>query len=359
MKKRMIIMLIVVTMVFGAVVAWYFVKQAMIAKFMSKFSPPPATVTTTTVQAADWQPTLTAIGSLTAKNSVNLTPEIAGVVTHIYFTSGQMVQAGQPLVDLDTANQIAQLKADVAQLELAKSDYQRNLALYKRHNLSQADLQTSLSKWQGADASVEGDIATLKKMHIVAPFSGKIGISTLSVGQYIAPGGNSVIATLNSVDPILLDFMLSQQNLSQLYVGQTVQFTVDAYPGKTFTGKVTAIDSDVSENSRMVKVEAEVPNTDQKLLPGMFVNINVLLPIKKQVLTIPQTAVAYSLYGDSVFVVNKDDTVTQRFVTLGATQGINIAVDKGLQMGDIIVSSGQLKLQNGNKIVVNNSVQPN
>jgi len=361
MKKRMAIMIILVIIIFGGIIGFYFFKQALMKKFLSHYSPPPASVTTAQAKAVDWKPYLTAIGTLKAKQSIEVTTEISGKVTHIYFKSGSYVEQGTPLVDLDSSTQQAQLKADEAQLRLAQINYQRDKALYSKRAVSRAALDSSLSSLQSAQANVEGDRATLAKTHIVAPFSGKLGLREVSIGQYIAPppasGGN--IVPLTSVDPILVQFSLPQQDLSKLQVGQKIDVSVDTFPKKTFVGTITATNAGVTEASRTILVEAQIANPKHQLISGMFVNVNVLLPLEQHVVIVPQTAIVYSLYGDAIYVVNKDKTVTQKFVTLGQTRGIDVAIEKGLQAGSEIVTSGQLKLHNGSKIEVNNKILPN
>ena len=361
MKKRMAIMLILVIIIFGGVVGFYFFKQSLMKKFLSQYAPPPVSVTTTVAKAMVWRPQLTAIGTLKAQQSIEVTPEIAGKIIHIDFASGEYVKQGAALVDLDTSTQQAQLKADVAALNLAQINYRRDKALYVKHAVSRATLDSSLSSLQRAQAMVEGDQAVLAKMHIVAPFAGKLGLREVSLGQYIAPppasGGN--IVQLTSLDPMLVQFSLPQQDLPKLHVGQKIIVTIDAFADKTFTGTITATNAGVSEASRTILVEAEVANPSHQLVPGMFVNVNVSLPVKDNVVVVPQTAIIYSLYGDAVYVINKDKMASQTFVTLGQTRGINIAIKKGLSAGSEIVTSGQLKLHNGSKIVINNDVLPN
>lgn len=360
MKKRMTIMLILAIIVFGGIVGFYFFKQAMMKKIFSKFAPPPVTVTTGKVSSITWKPYLVAIGSLQAEQSIEVAPEIGGLVEKIYFHSGEYVHKGTPLVDLDTSTQTAQLKADQAALRLAQINYQRDLALFKRKAVSEADLDSTLSAMQGAQAKVEGDLAVLRKMHIVAPFSGQLGIREVSLGQYIAPppaSGN--IVPLSSIDPVLLSFELAQQDLPQVHKGQVVEITVDAYPGKTFIGHISATNAGVTTSSRTMQIQALVPNPDHKLISGMFVTVHVMLPEQANVTVVPQTAIVASLYGNSVYVVDKANKVTQTFVTLGQTQGSNIAVTKGLTANETIVTSGQLKLHNHAVIKVDNKVQPN
>ena len=367
MKKRMAIMLVVVTIIFGGIVGFYFFKQAMIAKFMSQMGEQPVTVTTTKVSVVTWSPALTAVGTLVADQRVALSPQVSGVISAIYFDSGKYVKKGDPLVDLDTSTQQAQLKADQAQLKLARLNYARDQRLYKQHAIASAGLDSSFAALQSAQAAVEGDLATIAKMHIVAPFSGKLGIREVSLGQFLAAGSATTIAQLSSIDPILAQFNLPQQDLPKISVGQIVQLTIDAFPGQIFSGKISATNADITSGSRTMLVQANIPNPTHQLVSGMFAMVNVLLPSVQNVIVVPQTAIVYSLYGDSIYVVKSSTnakgekvmSVAQEFVTLGETQGINVRIEKGLKAGDEIVTSGQLKLHNGSTINVNNSVLPN
>ncbi len=361
MKKRMLMMLIPVVIVFGGIMAFYFFKQAMMKKYLSHFTPPPATVTTTKVKTVTWHPYLTAVGTLEAQQSIEVIAETAGKVTHIYFKSGDYVEKGAPLVDLDAATEQAQLKGDQATLNLAELDYQRSKQLYVDHAVSDANVDQKLSTLQSAQAKVEGDMIAIANTRIKAPFAGKLGMRQVSVGAYIAPppATNGDIVALRSVDPMLVQFSLPQQDLPKLYLGQPIQLMLDALPNKIFTGKLTAMNAEVTQTSRTILAQAKVANPQHQLLPGMFVNVKVLLPTQQQVVVVPQTAIVYSLYGNSVYVVNQDHTVTQTFITLGQTQGIDVVIEKGLKAGSEIVTSGQLKLHNGSPIVVNNKVLPN
>ena len=361
MKKRMVLMLVPVIIVFGGIIGFYFFKQAMMKNFLSHFAPPPANVTTGTAQKVAWHPYLRAIGTLEAKQSIEVIPEIAGRIARIYFKSGDYVEQGALLVDLNAATERAQLKDDQAALRLQEIDYQRIRALYRQHAAPRADLDAKFSALQSAQAKVEGDLVVLNKKQIRAPFAGKLGIRQVSLGDYIAPppAGNGEIVSLRSLDPMLVQFRLPQQASAKLYVGQKIKLMTDAVPNKTFIGKVTAMNAEVTQTSRTILVQGEVENPQNQLLPGMFVNVQVLLPTQQQVIIVPQTAIVYSLYGDSVYVVNQDHTVTQTFVTLGQTQGIDIVIEKGLKAGSEIVTSGQLKLHNGSSVLVNNKVLPN
>jgi membrane fusion protein (multidrug efflux system) len=359
MKKRMLIMLVACLVIFGGIVGFYFFKQAMIAKVFANFSSPQQTVSTTKVKATSWQPYISAVGNLKAQQSVNIMPEIAGKVVKIYFKSGAFVGKGARLLDLSDSTEQAQLKADRAQLRLAEITYHRNMKLLQRKAVSRSDIDTSFANLQAKEAAVEGDMSMIRKKKIVTPFAGKLGIRQVSLGEYLAPGSTTAIVTLSSVDPVRVQFELPQQDYPKLHAGQKVNVTVDAYPDKTFSGAIAATNAGISQDSRTILVQALVANKQRLLLPGMFVNVRISLPVKKNMLFVPQTAVTYSLYGNSIFVVNDKSIVSQRFVTLGQTEGINVLIEKGLKAGETIVTSGQLKIRNGDAIKVNNTVLPN
>lgn len=364
MKKRMTIMLIVCIIIFGGIIGFYFFKQSMIAKFMAKFAAPTQTVSATTVKTATWHPYLTSIGTLQAEQNIQIVPQIGGVVTKIYFQSGDEVQAGAPLIDLDDSSYQAQLKVDQAHLKLAKQTYERDKKLYEQRVISRAQLDTDLSNLHAAQGAVEGDQVMIQKMHITAPFGGKLGIREVSIGEYISPppasGGN--IVPLTSLDPMRVQFSLSQQAIQQLSVGQKVEVTVDAFPDKIFYGTINALDANVSSTSRTILVEGTIPNPDHSLVPGMFANVKIALPAIENIIVVPQTAIAYSLYGNSVYVIEETGSqkiATQTFVTLGDEQGTDVAVQTGLKAGQMVVTSGQLKLHNGSIVAINNSSETN
>ena len=363
MKKRMIIMLIICIIVFGGIVAFYFVKQSLIKKFMAGFAAPTQTVSATAVTKATWHPYLTSVGTLQAVENIQIVPQVGGVVTKIYFQSGDEIQAGDPIVDLDDSMYQAQLKVDQAHLKLAKQTYERDKKLFEQRVIPRAQLDTDLSNLHAAQGTVEGDQSAIDKMHIKAPFSGKLGIREVSVGEYISPppasGGN--IVALTSMDPMLVQFSLPQQAIQQLSVGQKIEIIVDAFPDKIFYGTIDALDANVSSTSRTLLVEGTIPNPDRMLVPGMFANVNIALPAVENVIVIPQTAIAYSLYGNSVYIVEDIGTqkkAVQTFVTLGDEQGTDVAVLTGVKEGQMVVTSGQLKLHNGSIIAINNSVEP-
>jgi membrane fusion protein, multidrug efflux system len=363
MFKRFVIVIILLVIVFGGIFGWDAFRSHEIKKGMANYVPPPSSVSAVTVKTAKWTPTITAIGSLTAYSGVDLLPQQSGMITEIYFHSGEIVQKGQKLIKQDTAIDEQELKNYEAQVVLAVANYKRSLVLHKKGFLSDATLDEKRAALDEALANKNKTQEVIAQKTVRAPFAGKAGIRKVSLGQYVSPSSTTPIVNLQKRDPLRLLFSLPQQKMPLLFVGQPVKLTVPNYPKQLFDGKITALDSTVNQQTRNILVQANVPNKPLKLSPGMYANIEVLLPVEKSVLTIPQIAVAYSPYGDSVFLIKKEtkkqgkkmvtgDFVTQVLITLGDMRGSEIAVVKGLKAGDRIVSGGQLKLRNGAKVVV-------
>jgi membrane fusion protein (multidrug efflux system) len=358
MKKPLRIMLKAVGIVFGTIIL-YKVGLGLFIKFQMGHFQPQAVVSTATVNYAEWQPTLKAVGSLRTTLGVNVTAQLAGMIKTIYFTPGSEVKAGDILVQQNSDTNVAQLHALEANAALALITYTRDKAQYKIKAVSKQQLETDEQNLKSLTAQVEEQTAVVAKLSIRAPFSGRLGISRVNPGQYLNPG--DTIVTLQSLDPIYVDFYLPQQALAKLKIGQAIQLTSDTYPKKIFTGKITTINPIVETDSRNVEVEATLPNPNQLLTPGMYVNVEVYTSHPKQHLTVPQTAINFNSFGDIVYVVKqKNDVLTanQTFVTTGDTRGNQIIILKGLKKGDVIVTSGQLKLQNGSVIAINNTVTP-
>jgi len=361
MFKRMVLMLLGVGVVFGAVFGW----KAFVAherdKFMAQMKPPPAAVATATAAAEQWTPTLDAVATLAAVQGVDVTSEVGGLVDSIKFESGDEVQSGDLLVHLDTSADQAELRGLQAKAELARIDYNRNKKLIKSRNISRADLDKSRSTLDNALAQVDKQKALIAKKSIRAPFAGRLGIRKVDLGEYISPG--TAVVTLQALNPIYADFSLPQQELSRLSKGQTVKLTVDTYPGKSFSGTITAINPKVDQATRSVQVQATLRNDDGRLRPGMFAQAAVQLPTQHNVVTVPQTAVSYNPYGDSIYIVQKPEgkgpaTVKRVFVKTGATRGDQVAVVQGVKAGQEVVTAGQMKLHDGSAITINNSITP-
>jgi membrane fusion protein (multidrug efflux system) len=365
MKRPMKIMLISLAVLFGAIFIYKGIVGLMIKQYFAEHSNPVITVSTAKVNYVSWQPQLKAVASLRTTLGVNVTAQLGGMIQTIYFTPGTTVTAGTRLVQQNADPDIAQLHALEATEELDRITYERDKAQYKVHAVSKQQLDTDLQNLKNASAQVAQQQATVVKLTIVAPFTGRLGISKVNPGQYLNPG--DTVVTLQKLDPIYVDFNLPQQALAQLKLNADVSFTTDSYPGQIYTGKITTINPIVDENTRNVEVEATLPNPKGELLPGMFGNVDVSAGAAKPYLTVSQTAISFNPYGELAYIVKEKSTdkkgkktlfVTQVFVETGETRGDQVTVIKGLKAGDIVVTSGQLKLKNGSLVAINNSVQP-
>ena len=371
LKKRMVIMLILVTVLVGVVVAFNLFKGSMMRKFMAASGEPPQTVTTLVANRSEWIPELQAVGTLRAVRGVDISPEVAGTVRRLSFGSGQNVKAGDILVEFVNDAEKAQLKSLEASVQLARITLERDRAQLAAQAISQAQVDTDTADLQGKEAQWAQQSALLAKKYLVAPFSGKLGISTINPGQFLNPGDK--IVTLQEITPILVDFSVPQQQVSQLGVGRMVSLSVDAWPNKVFSGKISAISPLVDASTRNIAVEAQVENPKLELLPGMFGKVRLVHGEKQSFITLPQSAVAFNPYGATVFVVKpvpKPATTEagqpvgtglvaeQVFVTTGATRGDQVAIISGLEAGTTVVTSGQIKLKTGTPIIVNNQQSP-
>ncbi len=364
MTKRMIIMLLIVGVLFGGIFGFKMVQARMMKKYM-KFQIPPATVTAIKAELQSWQPQLKAVGSLRAVRGVDVTSEISGLVRSIEFKSGDTVTTGQVLVQLNADADIAQLQALQAAADLANTTYERDKKQFEVQAVSQAALDAEAADLRSKLAQVAQQKALVDKKTIRAPFSGKLGISTVNLGQYVTPGDK--IVTLQELNPLYVDFYLPQQELSRTKRGQPVVVGTDTYPGRTFSGKITVINPKVDPETRNFQVEATIFNPRHELLPGMYATVDVRAGAVQRYLTVPQTAVTYSPYGDTVFIVHEKGKgpdgkplliVQQAFITVGSTRGDQVAILTGVKEGDLVATSGQLKLKNGSAVIINNTVQP-
>ncbi len=365
MTKRMVIMLVAVGLVFGGIFGFQLVKTQMIKKYLAANKAPPVTVTTTKADFQEWQPQLAAVGSLRARRGVDVTTEIAGLVRSLHFKSSEEVKAGQVLVQLNADSDLAQLQSLQAAADLAATTYQRDKAQYAVQAVSQATLDSDAADLKSKRAQVAEQAAMVEKKTIRAPFAGRLGITMVNPGQYLNPGDK--IVTLQQIDPIYVDFSLPQQELSRIAIGQEVTAVADTYPGRSFKGKISAIDPKVDPNTRNVQVEALLDNPKRELLPGMYASVNVEDGGIQHYLTLPQTAVQFNPYGATVYIVQEANqgpngkptlTAKQTFINTGETRGDQVAILSGVKAGDTVVTSGQLKLRNGAEVVVNNTVRP-
>lgn len=365
MIKRMLLMLVLVGAVLFGVFGFKGFVDGKIKEAMSGMGNQPQTVATAKAALLDWQQQVEAVGTLRAVKGADLSLELAGVVDKIGFESGQDVEAGQTLLHLRNDDDVAKLQSLEAVAKLSQITYERDLKQFKAQAVSQATVDTDVANLKNNRAQVEQQRAIVDKKTLKAPFAGHLGLRQVDLGQYVSPG--TVIVTLQALTPIYADFMLPQQDLARIRVGQEVIAKVDTYPDKTFTGKITAINPKVDASTRNVQVRAELQNPDKLLIPGMYVTIDAVTGEPKKFVTVPQTAISYNSYGDLVYVVEEKGkgpdgkphlVAQQTFVAVGATRGDQVSVTKGLKPGTTVVVGGQMKLRNGVPIVVNNSVVP-
>ena len=331
----------------------------------SQSSPPPETVTTAVVQTESWEALIASVGSLEAVQGVMLTAELPGKVTRIAFEPGTKVKAGDLLLQQDISSEQAQLRAAEATVALTKLELERSSKLLGRKAVAQAKYDSDDALYKQALAQIEGIRATIRKKTIRAPFAGSLGIRLVNLGQVINEG--EPIVSLQTLDPIFVNFSLPQQQLAQVKPGLKVRVSTDALAGQVIEGEITAISPDVDVATRNIRVQATVANSQERLRPGMFVNVAVVLPAREEVFAIPTTAVLYAPYGDTVFVVHekqneKDvqpvNVIRQKIVQLGEKRGDFVAIVSGLDNGETVVSTGVFKLRNEQAVVVDNALAP-
>ncbi|XQE67984.1 efflux RND transporter periplasmic adaptor subunit [Pseudomonas sp. P3C3] len=363
--RRMLIMLGVVLAVVLALAAY---KGFSIYQQIQMFSAPQPAISVSAAVAREqpWQSRLPAIGTLKAYQGVDLTAEVLGTVKEVLFQSGEKVSLGQPLLQLDSEVERAILATAEAVRALARVEYQRGQDLIKRQAISKSEFDRLNAELLKAEASVTQLKAELDKKRILAPFAGTIGIRQVDTGDYLSPGTS--FATLQDLSRLYVDFFLPEQDYPKLAIGQRVRLSVAAYPGEVFSGEISALNPKVEETTRNVQVRAMLPNPDNKLLPGMFANLEVLLPGEQPQVLVPETAITYTLYGNSVYVIGeqkddkgavvKDDkgqvrlVVERRFVETGERRDGQVLVLKGLKAGEQVVTAGQLKLDNGAHVAI-------
>ncbi len=362
MKKRIFITCLALVLV-AAVLAGIKIMQiwAMIEQG-KKMVPPSETITAAVVTSDLWQRELSAIGTLSAVQGVTISAELAGKVAKIAFVPGHSVNKGDLLISQDTSSEEADLPGAEAQAKMAKADLDRAAKMIKEKIISQADYDKASAAYDQALSRVKNIRVTISKKNIRAPFSGRLGIRQVNLGQILREG--DPIVTLQSLDPTFVDFTLPQQQMNQLNVDLRVRVICDALPGVTVEGRITAINPIVESGTRNVQIQATVSNKEERLRPGMFVNVAIELPNKESVLLIPSTAVLYAPYGDSVFIVESKkegggDVLRQQFVRLGDKRGDFVVVSNGLNEGDKVVSTGVFKLRNGQAVKLDNRLAPN
>jgi membrane fusion protein (multidrug efflux system) len=379
--KRMIIMLVIVGLLLAGLIGFNVFKGIMIKKYMASMSAPPQTVTAMKVTYQEWQPSLETVGTLRAVQGADLALDASGVIDDIRFKSGALVQKGQPLVGLRDDEDVAKLKQNEAAAALAQVTFERAKQQLAVKAVSKAEYDTAAADLKARQAAVAEQQAVVAKKNLKAPFDGLAGIVTLSPGAYLTAG--TPVVTLQQLDPIYIDFHLPQKQLAEVGPGDTASLALDAFGDRHFTGTINAVDPKLDPDTRNALVEATVPNPDHLLKPGMFAHVSVDVGKKQRHLTLPQTAITFNPYGQTVFVAvpasqlkdsngkpvattpakGKDKSANtlvaqQVFVTTGATRGDQTAVLSGIKEGDQVVTSGQIKLKNGTPLIIDNSVKP-
>jgi len=310
LKRRMIVMLIAVFVLLGLIVAFNQLKTLLFNHFMAGMGLPPATVSTMAIEKQEWQPKMTSVGNVRAFRGVDLSTEIGGLVLNVPIKSGLDVKEGDLLIKLNDTADIAQLEAMKAMADLAKVINERDRAQLAIQAISKNVYDTSTADMKAKRAQVEQQIALVAKKNLKAPFSGRVGIVTINPGHYVNPGDK--LLTLQTIDPIFVDFTLPQSSAGTIQAGQTIELQTDAFKDAIFKGKITAVSPKVELNTRNIQIEAQISNPDKKLLPGMFANVNINLGEKLQLLTLPQTAVTYNPYGSTVFIAKKTDRINKK-----------------------------------------------
>jgi membrane fusion protein (multidrug efflux system) len=342
------------------------------AKAAEKAGPPPEAVGSSVAARDSWQDTLDAVGSVAAARGVTLSNDAPGIVSAIHFESGALVRQGQLLVELDSNVERAQLASAVARRQLAQINAGRTRALVASQALPQSQQDSDDATLRTSSSDLDALQAQIARKVVRAPFSGKLGIRQVNLGQYLNPG--TAIAVLEATDTVFVDFTLPQQKLETLSLGMPVHITIEGEGVAPGDGKISAIDPSIDLVTRSIKLRASIPNGDEKLLPGMFAQVSVLLPTKRDVVIVPVSALVHAAYGDSVFLVEDrkveggnvvkgpDDKAAkmahQQFVKVSETRGDFVAITNGVAAGQEVVTAGAFKLRNGAPIVVNNAVQP-
>lgn len=368
MKKRMFLMLAAVALVFGGIFGFKAVGNYFMNQYFDTMTEPPATITAAEVREDRWTPTARAVGTFKARNGAELTTEVGGIVTGIHFENGTAVEKGRRLVSLDTEADEAELDRLRAVARLAELEEERFRGLYEENSVSESELQRRESEAAQAKAAVRTQEARIQQKTIRSPFDGIAGIRRVNLGQYVAPGTPSV--AVEALDPLYLNFFLPEKRLVDLHAGQEVEARVDSFPEKTFRGEVTAIEPRVRESTRTVEIQATFDNPDAELRSGMFARVSLVTGEPAAVVVIPQTAIQYNPYGNSVFVLFEEEAdngndervlrVRQRFIQTGERRGDLVAVEGGLEPGDRVASSGLLKLRNNTRVKIsdNGDLQP-
>ena len=361
MTRRMLTMIALTALTFGGIFGWKSYTGLQMQKNMQAGRFPPVTVSTAEVSETRWTTSIPSTGSLRALQGVNVTPQVAGIITQLLFDSGATVKSGDRLAQQYNADEEAQLTGLAAETRLAELNLNRARELLPKNLISRFDFDATETALERARSAEQNLRLTIAQKTIRAPFSGRLGIRQVDIGQYVEPG--DTLVRLENTEQMLVDFPVPQRYISQLFVGQPITASVDAWPEKHFKGSVRAIEPQVSATTRNVKVQGLLANPENSLLPGMFVRIEVALRTQENVITVPQAAVTYSPYGDSVYVVRPNPEgndggliAASTSITTGPSRGDQIAVLSGLMAGMVVVTSGQQKLRNGAAVIVDNTV---
>jgi len=367
MRKRMIIMLAIVGFVFAAIIGYQMFVASMMKQFLSSNAQPPATVTAMQVTEQLWQPQLSAVGSLRAVQGVEISAEIAGIVKKLHFKSGEEVKKGDLLLELNSAEELAQLESLRASRKLAEINFKRDQRQYKVHAISKAQLDASEAELSSKRAQQAQQQAIINKKRILAPFAGRLGVSTVNPGQYLNPADK--IVSLQNIRALYVDFNMPQKHVEKLKQGQNINILLQQSHATPVNGEITTINNVVDQSTRNVRVEGLIDNAEGRLLPGMFVNIKIDTGDSQKLLTLPQTAISFNAYGSTLFVAREAagaadaeekalPVAQQLFVKTGDKRGDQVAILEGLKPGEMVVTSVQLKLKNGTPLIINNQVVP-
>lgn len=410
MKKRLTIMGLALLIVFGGIIAFNLFKAFMIKRFFASYQPPAVSVASAVAQEVNWRPTINAVGNFVAINGVDLGSQASGNVMQINFESGQFVDKNAPLITIDDTVDQAILKFNQSDLTLKTLSYKRQTDLYKRGATPISSVDEAKATLDQAQAKVDQTQAQIKQKHISAPFAGRLGIRQVNLGQFISPGQTTIVS-LQSLDPLYIEFYLPEQLYKKVHPEQSITFSLEEFPNTLFEAKVSAINSKVDLNTHNVLVQGTLANcpaqaikdpansplvkshqesggnkliiscdTEKNIankihkysfVPGMFAAIEIDQKVQPHTIIVPSTAVSYSLYGNSVYIIEKDKdakknqdgsdvlTVNRVFVTTGEQRGNYTVIKKGVQAGQLVVSAGEVKLQNGTPVTINNSVRLN
>lgn len=365
MLKRVFIAVVVVVAVVGVIGGIKGLQFSRMSAQGKQFAQPPATVTTAESENTAWERTITSVGTLTAVQGVMVAAELSGKIVAIQFDPGSDIKAGDLLIQQDTSSEKAQLRAAMAAAKVAKLSLERSRKLLNQRSIPRSEVDSAEAQYKQAVSQADNIRTAIAKKTIRAPFGGRLGIRLVNMGQFVDAG--DPIVSLQSLHPIFVDFYLPQQDAVRVALGFKVRLTGDAFPKEIIEGTVTAINPQVDAKTRTIKMQATVNNPNEHLLPGMFVNVAVVLPNQEQVTVIPATAILYAPYGDSVFVVEdkkseangeSQKVLRQQFVRLGEKRGDFVSLLSGLKGNETIVSSGVFMLRNGQAVVEDNSLAP-